>query len=87
MQGYASEVSLHLSDVEEYVGGEEDYDAEIELDENELALMDKFMAAEPSKQATLSSLVMGNISSAKERVESLKSASEINPRIVEVYTK
>jgi hypothetical protein len=75
--------SIHLSEQEqiEY----EDYDEDIDLDQSELAVLEKFMSKEPSTQLNLASLIMQKIQNADESNE--QEHSGINPRVVDVYSK
>ncbi|KAJ3057086.1 hypothetical protein HK097_000550 [Rhizophlyctis rosea] len=79
-------------EVEEYEEEEyEDYDAEAELDidEAEQALIDKFMAKEPRKQVNLSDLIMQKIQAAALAgdVADEPVPPGMNEKVVEVYTK
>ena len=72
-----------MSDIEEYADAE-DFEADIELEDSEIAIMEKFMTQEPIKQANLSDMVMSRINATQIQTENQKSASEINPKIVDV---
>lgn len=79
--------SLNQSDYEDYAKHTSTYQTEIELDAHEERLINQFMTKEPLKQAHLSNLVMQNIPSADTTLDSNQTKTQLNERIVDVYTK
>ncbi|KAJ3299402.1 hypothetical protein HK104_009004 [Borealophlyctis nickersoniae] len=68
---------------EEYEG----FDADVEIDAAEQAIIDKFMAKEPRKQMNLSDLIMSKIQAAGGLGEEEAAPPGLEPKIIEVYTK
>ncbi|KAJ3076711.1 hypothetical protein HDU98_001173 [Podochytrium sp. JEL0797] len=77
------------------------YEANLNIDEADAELIDKFMAKEPRKQLNLADLIMEKLSEAankpaapldpakeKERLDNqYKDSSDLDPKIIEVYSK
>ncbi|KAJ3146453.1 hypothetical protein HDU86_008505 [Geranomyces michiganensis] len=76
--------------VEEYEEYEELDGDDLDIDEADQALIDKFMAKEPRKQMNLSDLIMSKIAAAEAAGEALANGDappSMDDKIVDVYTK
>ncbi|KAI8591599.1 Bystin-domain-containing protein [Geranomyces variabilis] len=76
--------------MEEYEEYEELDGDDLDIDEADQALIDKFMAKEPRKQMNLSDLIMGKIAAAEAAGEAIANADvppSMDDKIVDVYTK
>ncbi|KAI8816272.1 Bystin-domain-containing protein [Fimicolochytrium jonesii] len=85
-----------VMDGDEYEEYDVDAVDDIEIDEADAALIEKFMAKEPKKQMNLSDLIMSKIAAAEAAGEGMSSGPDgrqelvppaMNEKIIEVYTK
>lgn len=80
-----------FSDDEDLNGTYEDYEADIDLDEKDKAIMEQFMSSEPKKQATLADIIMNKINNTNSAEQAEKQEEVIpeglDPKVVEVYSK